>query len=126
MSLETLEQLTDLIGKAISQEINQNDGDEVVGKLNELSALQSTASHCLALAETTRDLKFMQLAQDNEYSKMTATDKKWIFLGKARNETYYLTLSERLTRSLSHRLDALRSILSFMKAEMQHINSQTH
>lgn len=126
MSLEILEGLTDQIGKAISQDIDQTNGDEVVGKLNELSALQSTASHCLALAESTRDLKFMQLAQAAEFSKLTATDKKWIFLGKAKDETYYLTLSERLTRSLSHRLDALRSILSFMKAEMQHIDSQTH
>lgn len=126
MSLEILEQLTDKIGSAISQDIDQSNGDEVIGKLNELSALQSTASHCLALAESTRDLKFMQLAQDAQYSKMTATDKKWIFLGKAKDETYYMTLSERLTRSLSHRLDALRSILSFMKAEMEHLNSHTH
>lgn len=126
MSLEILEQLTDQIGKAISEEIDQTNGDEVVGKLNELSSLQSTASHCMALAESTRDLKFMQLAEAAEFSKLTPTVKKWIFLGKAKDETYYLTLSERLTRSLSHRLDALRSILSFMKAEMQHIDSQTH
>lgn len=126
MSLEILEKLTDQIGNAISQDIDQTNGDEVIGKLNELSALQSTASHCMALAEMTRDNKLMELAQDGQYAKMSATDKKYIFYGKAKTETYYHTLSERLTRSLSHRLDALRSILSFMKAEMQHIDSQTH
>lgn len=126
MSLEILKQLTDQIGNAISQDIDQTNGDEVVGKLNELSALQSTASHCMALAEATKDQKMMELALDQQYSAMSATDKKYVFFGKAKKETYYHTLSERLIRSLSHRLDALRSILSFMKAEMEHINSQTH
>lgn len=126
MSLRELEQLTDQIGAAISQEIDQSNGDEVIGKLNELSALQSTASHCMALAETVYNQKIMDLVTDHAYSKMSATDKKYIFLGKAKNEGYYVTLSERLTRSLSHRLDALRSILSFMKAEMEHLNSQSH
>jgi hypothetical protein len=126
MSLKILEELTDQISAAISQEIDQTNPEEVSGKLNELSALQSTASHCMALAESTRDQKIMELAQDLQHSKLSATDKKYIILGRAKDESYYYTLSERLTRSLSHRLDALRSILSFIKAEMEHLNSHAH
>jgi vacuolar-type H+-ATPase subunit B/Vma2 len=126
MSLKTLEELTNQIGEAISQDIDSTNAAEVSGKLNELSALQSNASHCMALAESTRDQKIMDLAIELQYSKLSATDKKYIILGKAKDESYYYTLSERLTRSLSHRLDALRSILSFIKAEMEHLNSQTH
>jgi vacuolar-type H+-ATPase subunit B/Vma2 len=126
MSLQILEELTDVISKAISEEIDSTNPAEVSGKLNELSALQSTASHCMALAESTRDQKMMELAHDLQHSKLSATDKKYIILGRAKDETYYLTFCERLTRSLSHRLDALRSILSFMKSEMEHLNSHTH
>jgi vacuolar-type H+-ATPase subunit B/Vma2 len=126
MSLQSLEQLTDQIGKAINQDIDQTNADEVMGKLNELSALQSTSSHTMALAEMVYNQKIMDLVKDSEYSKLSATDKKYIFLGKAKMEAYYVTFSERLSRSLSHRLDALRSILSFIKAEMEHLNSQTH
>ena len=126
MSLQILEELTDQISQAISQDIDSTNPDEVSGKLNELSPLQSTASHCMALAESTRDQKIMDLALELQYSKLSATDKKYIILGRAKDETYYHTLSERLTRSLSHRLDALRSILSFIKSEMEHLNSHTH
>ena len=125
MSLESLEALTNQIGDAINEQIDQTNPDEVMGKLNELSALQSTSSHCMAMAEMVYNQKIMDLVQQAEYSKMSATDKKYIFLGKSKQEGYYVTLSERLSRSLSHRLDALRSILSFIKAELEQLHNHT-
>lgn len=125
MSLTQLKELTNLIGKAISQSIDKDNPAEVTGKLAELSALQSTSSHCMALAEMVYNEKLMELVTDAEYSKLSATDKKYIFLGKAKQEGYYVTLSERQSRSLSHSLDALRSILSFMKSEMENLKNQT-
>lgn len=126
MSLEILKELTDQIGNAISEEIDRNNPEEVTGKLSELAALQSTASHAMALSEMVYNNKLMDLVQEQQYLKLSATDKKYIFLGKAKMEGYYVTLCERQTRSLSHSLDALRSILSFMKAEMTNLNLQTH
>ena len=125
MSLESLEALTNQIGDAINEQIDQTNPDEVMVKLNELSALQSTSSHCMAMAEMVYNQKIMDLVQQAEYSKISATDKKYIFLGKAKSEIYFVTLSERLSRSLSHRLDALRSILSFIKAEMEQLHNHT-
>ena len=125
MSLIELKALTNQIGKAISQTIDKDNPEEVTGKLAELSALQSTSAHCLALAEMVYNQKLMELVTDNAYSNLSATDKKYVFLGKAKQEGYYVTLSERQSRSLSHSLDALRSILSFMKSELENLKSQT-
>lgn len=123
--LDEMQKLTKMIGDAIDQTIDQTNADEVMGKLNELSALQSNASHCMALAEMVYNQKIMELVTQGEFSRLSATDKKYVFAGRAKKEAYFMTLSERLSRSLSHRLDALRSILSFIKAEMEHLNSHT-
>ncbi|KIO75256.1 hypothetical protein TH53_21845 [Pedobacter lusitanus] len=126
MSLESLKALTDQIRKALDESIDNTNPDEVIGKMNELASLQGTASHTMALAEMVYNQKLMELVQAAEYSKLSATDKRFVIMGKAKNEIYYVTNSERLAKSLVHRQDVLRSTLSFIKSEMENLHNQTH
>lgn len=123
--MSRLTELTGTIGKCISEHIDRDNPDEVSGKLMELTALQSSATYAYALAEQLYNEKLASLVESNEYSKLTATDKKMIFAGKAKTEIYYLTMNERLIRNLSHSIEALRSILSWKKSELENARYQT-
>ena len=120
-SQENLIKICDQIGEALALPIDQSNPDEILGKLNSLTGLLPTSSHAVAVAEFIYGEKLMQLTLDNQYSKLSATDKKMIFAGRAKNEIYYVTLTERQNKSITHSIDALRSMISFLKSEMEHL-----
>jgi len=107
------------IGEAIAEKVDQDNPDELMGKLQELANLQSTASYCQAMATRLYNDKVADLCESPAYSTMSATDKKMIFAGRASEEIYYVELCERYSRSLTHAIESIRSILSFKKSEME-------
>jgi|SRR5690554_5151771 len=119
--LQDVKQFCTQIGKALSQSISFDNPDEVSGKLEEITALLALSSHCVALSEKVYNLKILELSESDEYKDRSATDKKMIFGGLASEEIYYMTLSERQNKGLTHRADSLRSILSYMKSEHQNL-----
>lgn len=122
---KSLVQVTAQIGKAIEEEIDRDNPEELTGKLMELCALQSNASYAYALSEQLYNEKLAELVQDPKYSKLSATDKKMLFAGFAKEEIYYMTLNERYIRNLSHSIEALRSALSWKKSELEQSRYQT-
>lgn len=117
--LKRVEEFTKQIGKAISEKFDQENPDELVGKLNELASLQATASYSLALSEQLYNEKIAELTLDARYQKLSATDKKMLFAGLAKTENYFVTINERYSKNLSYSIESLRSILSFKKSEME-------
>lgn len=117
MSLATLKRLTDEISKCLSLKIDRDNGDEVSGILVEFILIQDTASEALSLASMVYAEKLAELYEDEKYSKLSATDKKAIIQGRASKEIYYVSLTERLSRSISHGIDGYRSILSDLKEQ---------
>lgn len=113
------------IGDAISQTIDRDNPDEVLGKLQELASLQSTASYCLATSKKLHNSKVASLLVSNFYKDYTPTDRKLIFLELAKEEVFYLNLIERYVANISHSIDSLRSILSFKKHELDQSKYQT-
>lgn len=119
--LDRIKEMTISIGKCLSQKVDPSNPDEINGKLEEITAMLALSSHCVALSEQIYNQKIMQLSESEEHKGKTATDKKLIFGGLASEEIYYMTLSERQNKGLTHRADALRSILSYMKSEHQNL-----
>jgi len=117
MSLETIKKLTDEISKCLSLRVDRDNGDEVSGILQELILIQDTAAEAMSLASMVYAEKMASLYEDEKYSKLTATDKKAIIQGRASKEIYYVSLTERLSRSISHGIDGYRSILSDLKEQ---------
>lgn len=117
MSLETVKKLTDEIKKCLALRVDRDNGDEVSGILQELIIIQDTASEAMALSTMVYADKISELYESPAFSGMSATDKKMVINGRASKEVYFLTLAERLSRSVSHSIDGYRSILSDIKAK---------
>lgn len=117
MSLETIKRLSDEISKCLTQKVDRDNGDEVVGLLQELILIQDTAAEAMSLASMVYAEKLGELYEDDKYSKLSATDKKAIIQARASKEIYYVSLTERLSRSISHGIDGYRSILSDLKSQ---------
>ncbi|SUJ18724.1 Uncharacterised protein [Sphingobacterium spiritivorum] len=113
------------IGDCLGQEIDRDNPDEVLGKLQELASIQSTASYCLATAKQLHNSKIAQLLVSELYKGYTATDRKLIFLEVAKEEMFYLNLIDRYVANISHSIESLRSILSFKKHEIDQSRYQT-
>ncbi|MDB5144212.1 MAG: Uncharacterized protein JWQ66_2925 [Mucilaginibacter sp.] len=120
-SLDRLKEFCQQIGKEIALEIDRTNGDEVAGKLQTLSNLLATSSHACALSKQVYSAKIMELTLDNAYVKLSATDRKNIFAGRAKNEGYYVDLCEEQNKSLKYSIEALRSMLSYLKVEMERL-----
>lgn len=117
MSLEILKKLTDEISQCLSLKVDRDNGDEVSGILQEFILIQDTCSEAQSLASMVYAEKIASLYEEQKYSSLSATDKKAIIQGKASKEIYYVTLTERLSRSISHGIDGYRSILSDLKEQ---------
>lgn len=122
-TLENIKAISTQIGKELALKIDQDNPSEVMGKLNTLTSLLATSSHAVALSEALYSEKLMQLTEANTWAGLSATDKKMVFAGRAKEEIYYTTLCERQNRALTHAIDGLRSMLSFIKSEMNNIPS---
>ncbi len=124
-SLERLIIISTQIGEAISQEIDRDNPDELIGKLQELAALQSTASYALALAEQLYNTKIASFLVSGLYAKYSATDRKLVFSELAKDELFYYNLIERYTKNISYSIESLRTMISYMKVEFEKSRYQT-
>lgn len=124
MKKETIAQLKvycEKVGKSISMKIDVNNGDEVRGKADELQRQLAISCHCVALSEMLYNEKLASLIEQSKYSGLSATDKKIVFAGQAKEEIYYLTLCERQNKAIEHSIKELITQLSYLKTEMQNI-----
>lgn len=123
MNLEKLKELSDQIGKAIALQIDETNPAEITGKLNELTNLLSTSAYAVALSQMLYSQKIQELTESNQWAGLSATDKKMIFSGRAKQEGFYVSLSDRQNSGLVHGIDALRSLLSYLKTELERLPS---
>lgn len=117
MSLEILKSMTDEISQCLSLKVDRDNGDEVSGILQEFILIQDSCAQAQSLASMVYTEKIGALYEEQKYAKLSATDKKAVINAKASKEIYYVTLTERLSRSISHGIDGYRSILSDLKEQ---------
>lgn len=117
MSIVRLKKLTDEISRCLSLKVDRDNGDEISGILQEFILIQDKASEAMALASMVYAEKMAEIYEDEKYSKLSATDKKIVCQGRVSIAIYFVTLTERLSRSISHGIDGYRSILSDLKEQ---------
>lgn len=123
LGLEHLVDICEQIEQSLDLSIDRTNPDEVMGKIDQLVGVLQTSAHAVALAEMLYNRKIAQLVETPAYSKLSATDKKMIFAGRAQKELYYVDLTERQNKAVVHAIEALRSIISYIKEEMRNIQS---
>lgn len=105
----------------IKSTADKSDPDGLAGKISELASLIPSSAHAVAVSEMLYNQRIGELMEAEQYSRMSATDKKLIFQGKASKEIALMTYSERLNKGITHAIDGYRSILSFVKSEMENL-----
>lgn len=120
-SIEQLKKYTKSIGESLGLRIDISNGDEVRGKMDELQRQLAVSCHCVALSEMLYNEKLASLIEQSKYSGLSATDKKIVFAGQAKEEIYYLTLCERQNKAIEHSIKELITQLSYLKTEIQNL-----
>lgn len=120
-NVENLVAICEQIATSLAMDIDRENPEEVMGKMNELMNLLPSSAHAVSLAEMIYSEKIMQLTLDKQFSGMTATDKKYLFAGRAKKEGYFVTLTERQNKALVHAIEGLRTIISYIKEQMRTI-----
>lgn len=107
------------IREVMDMEANIHVPDAVLEKLNKLSNVLGLSSQCVADSEMIYNEKIGELVLAKEYSKLTATDKKLLFQSLASQEIHLLNYSVQLNKDLHYSIEACRSMLSYIKSEME-------
>lgn len=116
-----LEENLKAIRKSIDKETSPDSPVEIELLIIELSSLLGLSSECLALAK--KKLKEAQLEilreQHEKNPDITGNKLKMIIDTRCADEDYLLTYADRLNAGLVHKIDGLRSVLSYEKQSME-------
>ncbi len=112
---------TKLIGKFLSEKANLEDPAGVLQRLNDAASLMGTSSYNTAEMERIFVTKKGILA--DEYKSYGATTAKNIIEGKMAEEIYYKALIESQDKSLHYLIESLRTMISYLKNEMNAIRN---
>lgn len=115
----TMKGVAHQIKLALETETDIHNPVEMMEKIKELSLL--TASAAALQANAKKNLLKKELELIKEYQKVTMPPSVLMRMITAETfeESSWLVYAERLNAGISHSLDALRSSLSFIKAEME-------
>lgn len=120
---QRIEEINALIVTCLKTTADKSDPDGLAGKISELACLIPTSAQAVSMSEMLYNEKIGELMEGEKFSKMNTTDKKMLFQGKASKEIALMTYSERLNKGITHALDGYRSILSFVKSEMENLKN---
>jgi len=118
-----IDEINNRIISCLKSTADKSDPDGLVGKISELASLIPSSAQALAMAEMLYNEKIGALMETEQFSKMNTTDKKMLFQGKASKEIALMTFTERLNKGITHAIDGYRSILSFVKSEMDNLRN---
>lgn len=120
---KTVDTINSIIAKSLRESADKTDPDGLAGKISELASLIPSSAEAVAVSEMIYNERIGELMDDGKYSGLNATERKLIFQGKASKEIALMTYTERLNKGISHALDGYRSILSFVKSEMENLKN---
>lgn len=120
MPLESIVEWLDSIGKLAERTIDATNAPEIIEFLNELSAwlphvgkVQASAKYYLLLAERTA-MDYMP----EGINRLSATERRRWAQGQVAEFAALYENIERLGAAMTHRCDALRTLLSYEKQQM--------
>lgn len=107
----------DCIVQAMNQPVNKDVPDMVAEKLNNLTVLLALSSKTIADSERRYNEALTSYVKGN--AKLNITTIKLLFSGDNSDICYQNTYAVQLNKDLHYAIEALRSLLSYLKAEMQ-------
>jgi hypothetical protein len=117
MTLEQIKEATVRIGKIIAIDIPKESPADVMDHIGTLAALLATSSYVVAASEKYYKLKVADLLMEPKFAAYPSMEKKMICEGKASEELELMRLTERQNKAITHKIDGLRSIISYIKED---------
>lgn len=118
----------EMIDDVLSREIHAENIQLQNRKLNKLCLITANASHNIAIAKELlykKQLIYLQRIENDHPSAKYNVINKYLQGYTARYEGYY-TRADRQFAAINHSIDAIRSILSKYKSELEHQIISTH
>jgi hypothetical protein len=105
----------------LQQEYRSDNGAEVVARIDTLGGYMARSGKLKADAEwfynKLIDSEIMNCLQSMMHEKLSTSTVNKMIEAKAKDYKYLLTWADRVNRSCTHQIDAMRSILSDLKAD---------
>lgn len=111
----------EVIRKVMDAKAGLDDPQGVATKLEALSNVLGLSAECIAYARKNLDKRLSFLTTAKAYQGMSATDRKMVFSGEASEEIFMVNYSESLNKDVHYVCESVRSLLSYLKQEMQNI-----
>lgn len=125
MTIEEVKNASINLGKILAIDIPKESPSDVMDHISTLASLLATSSYMVAVSEKYYKLKVADLLMDPKYSSYPSMEKKMIAEGKAASELELMRLCERQNKAITHKIDGLRSIISYMKEDQKMSQYQT-
>lgn len=114
------------IRKVIDSDVTGCDIDTVVEKVKTLTQLCGTAAECKAQSSKLLHMKQLEVLKSHEDSKLPASILSKTIDAECYDEGALLVYADRINAGISHALDALRSVISLYKTEMEYGMNDTN
>jgi hypothetical protein len=119
MNREEIATANKAIRETMDMEVNIHVPELVLEKLNKLSNVLGLSSQCIADSEKLYNDKIGELILAKEYKSMQITDKKLLFQSLASEHIQAMNYSVQLNKDLHYCVESCRSMLSYIKSEME-------
>lgn len=107
------------IADALGEQVDRSNPDEVAGKIDELRQLTANAASIKANAKKQLLKKELEVLEQYKGSKIQASILMRTISAECFEEEGWYVYCDRLNAGISHALDGMRSILSWMKTELE-------
>lgn len=119
--MEDLSQTAKRIRDAIEIETPKDDPGLIQDKIMELTLLTGSAAALQANAKKNLLIKEGELLKKYKGENMQASVLMRTINAECFEEAGWLTYCERLSAGISHSIEGLRSVLSYIKSELDHV-----
>lgn len=121
MTKQEIKNNLDAIRRQLDIPVAQGDPVGAMEKLEKLGGIMGLSAECHANAERLYNQRLADLVQENASSPLNTTDKKLLFQGKLAEEIHLMTLAEQYSKKIDKSIEALRSVLSYLKQEIRNV-----
>lgn len=119
MTDQHIKEMAKQIADALAEEVDRSNPDEVAGKIDELRQLTANAASIKANAKKQLLKKEREVLEQYKGSKIQASILMRTISAECFEEEGWYVYCDRLNAGISHALDGMRSILSWMKTELE-------